>query len=212
MLAACDENPLLEVYEVLRNAINKDSKITKYDISNEPILKVILENNGCGFRENCKYSQVFLKNTKDYGIYFLYDAAANKANDFYDYIEFFGMKYLIVFMDYFNDLFSDKKSEDEIENNLNEWIGNSVYVDAIKKIVDVYISTSTSAAELMGSLSSTAASSSYRFAGIFIAAKIIDELVGLTENDVDTINYKDLRRMLDEIPFQLLLLGIKFKE
>ena len=210
MLAAVDNNPLIEFHDVLYKAIK--GEIQTKDISNEPILKLILDNNGCGFTDNCTYGQEFLKCTKDYGIYFLYGASANAVNECFDYLDFYGMKYLIVFMDYFKDFYTNKNTTDEIENTLNDLMGNSIYFDAIKKIVDTFISTTVPAAELMGSLSTTAASSNYRFAGIFIAASIIDKEVGLTENDVTTINFNDLRTMLDNIQLQLLLLGIKFKD
>jgi hypothetical protein len=131
------------------------------------------------------------------------DAKANEVNNYYDYIEFFGTKYLIIFMDYFENFF--KPEQPEI-------IGRSVYFDAIKKIVDVFISTTTSAAELMGSLSTTAASNMYRFAGVFIASLIIDELVGLNEDDVSIIAYNDLKYMITNISPQLLLLGVKYLE
>ena len=211
MVGFTNNNPLLELYNVLRSHIGFQENSTIRKTNDDMIFKLILENNGCGFTDDSIYRFKMLQYTNNYGIYFVYGAKANDVNEFYDYIEFYGMRYLVVFMDYFKDFGKEYKTIDEIDANLQELMGNSIYFDAIKKIVDVYISTTTSAAELMGSESTTAASNMYRFAGIFIAAKIIDDTVGLTENDVTTIRYQDLREMINK-PIELLLLGIKFNE
>jgi hypothetical protein len=166
-------------------------------------MKLILGNNGCVFTDKSIIQLSTLKSTPNYVLGFMWDAQGNAVNNYYDYIEFFGTKYLIIFMDYFENFF--KPEQPEI-------IGRSVYFDAIKKIVDVFISTTTSAAELMGSLSTTAASNMYRFAGVFIASLIIDELVGLNEDDVSMIAYNDLKDMITNISPQLLLLGVKYLE
>lgn len=212
MLAASNDNPLNELYTVLHENIKHDSNYETKSIDNEPILKLMLANNGCGFTENCVYRQSFLENTANYGIYYLFGAQANEANGFFDYIEFFGMKYLIIFMDYFKDFYTQPElTDDEVENTLNRLMGKSIYFDALKKIVDVYISTTVPAAELMGSLSSTSASLNYRYAGVFIAAKILDDEVGLTEDDVSCISYDDIRTALDTLGIPLLTLGIRYR-
>ena len=185
---------------------NKDEVWFPYvgkDLNDEAVMKLILENNGCAFTDKSIVQLSTLKSTPNYILGFICDAKANEVNNYYDYIEFFGTKYLIIFMDYFENFF--KSEQPKI-------IGRSVYFDAIKKIVDVFISTTTSAAELMGSLSTTAASNMYRFAGVFIASLIIDELVGLNEDDVSMIAYDDLKDMITNISPQLLLLGVKYLE
>ena len=211
MVASTEKMPLFELYEAILEEFkwfknNKDEVWFPYvgkDLNDEAVMKLILENNGCAFKDKSIVHLSTLKSTPNYRVGFMLDAKANEVNNYYDYIEFFGTKYLIIFMDYFENFF--KSEQPKI-------IGRSVYFDAIKKIVDVFISTTTSAAELMGSLSTTAASNMYRFAGVFIASLIIDELVGLNEDDVSMIAYDDLKDMITNISPQLLLLGVKYLE
>ena len=211
MVASTEKMPLFELYEVILEEFkwfknNKNEAWFPYtgkDINDEAVMKLMLENNGCAFTDKSIIHLSTLESTPNYVLGFMWDAKANLVNNYYDYIEFFGTKYLIIFMDYFENFF--KPEQPKI-------IGRSVYFDAIKKIVDVFISTTTSAAELMGSLSTTAASNMYRFAGVFIASLIIDELVGLNEDDVSMIAYDDLKGMITNISPQLLLLGVKYLE
>lgn len=211
MVASTEKMPLFELYEVILEEFkwfknNKDEVWFPYvgkDLNDEAVMKLILGNNGCVFTDKSIIQLSTLKSTPNYVLGFMWDAQGNAVNNYYDYIEFFGTKYLIIFMDYFENFF--KSEQPKI-------IGRSVYFDAIKKIVDVFISTTTSAAELMGSLSTTAASNMYRFAGVFIASLIIDELVGLNEDDVSMIAYNDLKDMITNISPQLLLLGVKYLE
>ena len=211
MVASTEKMPLFELYEVILEEFkwfknNKNEAWFPYtgkDINDEALMKLILENNGWAFTDKSIIHLSTLESTPNYVLGFMWDAKANLVNNYYDYIEFFGTKYLIIFMDYFENFF--KSEQPKI-------IGRSVYFDAIKKIVDVFISTTTSAAELMGSLSTTAASNMYRFAGVFIASLIIDELVGLNEDDVSMIAYNDLKDMITNISPQLLLLGVKYLE
>lgn len=212
MKGVFNNNPLLELYEVLRAYIGFGENSSIRSLNNEDaILKLILENNGCAFSDGARYRFKELAYTPNYTLYFIYGAKGNSVNEFYDYIEIYGMKNLIIFMDYFEDLNKSYNPSNDIDKNLQELMGNSIYFDAIKKIVDVYISTTTNAAELMGSESTTAASNMYRFAGLLIAAKIIDDTIGLTENDVSTIRYEDLRKMLNR-PFEIVLLGIRVND
>lgn len=212
MVTSTETMPLFELYEVILSEFkwfknNKDEAwfpyIGRTMNTDESVMKLILENNGCAFTDKSIIHLSTLKSTPNYVLGFMWDARANEVNNYYDYIEFFGTKYLIIFMDYFENFF--KSEQPEI-------LGRSVYFDAIKKIVDVFISTTTSAAELMGSLSTTAASNMYRFAGVFIASLIIDEFVGLNEDDVSMIAYNDLKDMITNISPQLLLLGVKYLE
>lgn len=212
MVTSTETMPLFELYEVILSEFkwfknNKDEAwfpyIGRTMNTDESVMKLILENNGCAFTDKSIIHLSTLKSTPNYVLGFMWDARANEVNNYYDYIEFFGTKYLIIFMDYFENFF--KSEQPKI-------LGRSVYFDAIKKIVDVFISTTTSAAELMGSLSTTAASNMYRFAGVFIASLIIDELVGLNEDDVSMIAYDELKYMITNISPQLLLLGVKYLE
>ena len=224
MKAATDENPLYEFYleiynelEWLKNNINIEAFPVGKPINedSEALLKLILENNGCAFNDYPVMHEHTLSNVKDYSLLFIYGGKANEKNDCFDYIEFYNYRYLIVFMDYFYEFFNNIESsagEDDVEGNLNELMGRSVYFDALKKVSDIFISTITPYAEISNTLATTAAANNYRFAGIFIAAKLINDFVGLGQEDQYLIKYTDLMNMLENIPMTLLLNGVKFLE
>ena len=211
MLGAYNENPYMELYEVLRDRFvyNYNESVTNID-NDSPLMKLILQNNGCSFTDKCVYIHKFLEYTNNYTICFMYGAMGNSVNEFFDYIEFYGMKYFIIFMDYFKDFGENKPStNDEVNDTLNELMGNSVYFDAIKKIVDVFIYTTVNPSLMNSFLSTTSAANNYRYMGIFIAAKIIDEKCGLTENDVSVMNYEELKNTIDTISMKLLMIGVR---
>ena len=216
MIGYYDNDPLLELHDVLVNEFVElkknliDKVITdQVGIIEDTLLRYILLNNGCGLSVNTRYRKVKLKSTDKYGIYFMYGAIGNKANEFFDYIEFYGMKYLVVFMAYFKGLFIKEKSDDEVTNNLQELMGNSVYVDAIRKIVDIYLATTISMSEIASpSLSTTAAASRYRFASTIIAANIIDIFVGLKEDDISYMKYEEIMELIGK-NFKISILGIR---
>ena len=210
MVSYSDNNMYLELYDILsENFLYSKNTPIRY-INDDEIFKLILWNNGCGFSDDSYYRQEFFETINNYCICFIYKAKGNEVNEYFDYMEFYGMKYLIIFMDYFKDFGKEDKLKEDDPLGI---LGNSIYFDAIKKLVDVFISTTTSSAELMGPfLSSTVASNNYRFMGIFIAAKIIDDKIGLKEEDTYLIKYEDLKKMIDKIPMRLLLSGIKYYE
>ena len=200
----------MELYEVLKNKFVYDLNESVTNINNDRALKLILQNNGCLFSDNCVYTHKFLDYTSNYGICFIYGAMGNHVNEYFDYIEFYGMKYIVIFMDYFKDFGVKKEpTDDEVNNTLNELMGNSVYFDAIKKIVDVFIYTTVNPSLMNSFLSTTSAASNYRYMGIFIAAKIIDEKCGLTENDISIMDYTELKETIDTMSMDLLMIGVR---
>lgn len=216
MIGYYDNDPLLELHDVLVNEFSElkknliDKVITnQVGIIEDTLLRYILLNNGCRLSVNTTYRKVKLKSTDKYDIYFMYGAIGNKANEFFDYIEFYGMKYLVVFMDYFKGLFIKEKSDDEVTNNLQDLMGNSIYADAIRKIVDTYLATTISMSEIASpSLSTTAAASRYRFASTIIAANIIDTFVGLKEDDISYMKYEEIMELIGD-NFKISILGIR---
>ena len=192
MVSYSDNNMYLELYDILsENLLYSKNTPIRY-INDDEIFKLILWNNGCGFSDDSYYRQEFFETINNYCICFIYKAKG------------------IIFMDYFKDFGKEDKLKEDDPLGI---LGNSIYFDAIKKLVDVFISTTTNSAELMGPfLSSTVASNNYRFMGIFIAAKIIDDKIGLKEEDTYLIKYEDLKKMIDKIPMKLLLSGIKYYE
>ena len=210
MLGAYNENPYMELYQVLKDKFVYNPNESVTNIDDDIAFKLILQNNGCSFSDKCLYTHKYLNYTSNYGICFIHGAMGNTVNEYFDYIEFYGMKYLIIFMDYFKE-FGVKKpvTNDEVNDTLNELMGNSVYFDAIKKIVDVFIYTTVNPSLMNSFLSTTSAANNYRYMGIFIAAKIIDEKCGLTENDVSIMDYKELKNTIDNMSMNLLMIGIK---
>ena len=108
-------------------------------------------------------------------------------------------------MDYFIDINKPLETDDDI------FLGRSKYFDAIRQIVDVFLATTTTYAEINSSiLSTTILGNAYRFAGAFIAAKLIQDICGeITENDQEIMKLEDLQEMLT-YPLSLLLNGIKY--
>lgn len=217
MYAKTDLNFLKEFHQILYNQFSLFKiffiNASPNPISNDRVLELLLKNNGCGISDDCHYNVVSLRSVSDYYIYFIYGAAANQANDYFDYIEIMGTKNLVIFMDYFSDLIRKKEvnKDDAIDAELDRLMGRSVYFDAIKKLTDIFTSTIT-VVPAIGALTSTSAANAYRFAGVFIAADIIGLFGELTENDISYISFEDLKEMMNSIPMNLLLLGAKYRD
>ncbi len=114
-------------------------------------------------------------------------------------------------MDYFDKFFEKRVSDDDnsVEGNLKRAMGKSIYFDAIKKIVELFISITS---PVTGMLNATAAANNYRYAPIFIAATILDHYVSLREEDVSSMDFNMLNSIIDKISLDLLLLGVKVIE
>ena len=111
MVGKYENNPLKLIYDSLRNEllyVKNNSQFKSFphgkEIGKDGILKFILMNNGCSFSDDCTFSTHDLdfnsNGTVDYKVIYMYNAMANKANEFFDYIEFKGMPTLIVFISY----------------------------------------------------------------------------------------------------------------
>ena len=199
-----DENSLYEFYNALKIFFNEEPSYGFKPIVSDQLLKLILMNNGCSFKPEAEYytKQIIT----DYYVIIIKYAMGNSINEFFDYIEAYGAKNLVIFMDYFDNY---------IDNNFNDplnILGKSVYFDAFKKLTDVFIETTTSTAEIMGSLTNTCAAANYRYAGLFIAASLINDKYGLQEEDQSLIPYNEIMNILNNIDIKLLLLGIKHLE
>ena len=206
MKALYDDHPLTEFYNVLKNAIAnlkdamQSAEFRSPNAVEDPICKLILQNNGCAFGDKTYFEDIKLVSTPNYAIKFVYGGKANTILECYDYIEFYGMRYLVIFMDEFIDLHTDEP--DPI-------FGRGQYVDKFSKLVDVFIQT---AYPVGANLHATCAGNMYRFAPTLIACSIIDELFGLQESDINTMPYGEVREMLDNVGIGLLTVGIRIKE
>ena len=203
-------SPLYELYTVIDEQFAEYSKyLDGIDCENpyaedklDKGLELILHNNGCSLTDDAKARYIKLKYTENYYIVFVVGAKGNEVNEFFDYIEFHGIKHLVVFWDFFVDIYKDPAPV----------IGRSNYFEAIKKITDVFIATTSPATEVIRILATTAAANMYRFSSTFLAAAFLDKYFGITEDDVSLIKYEDLRNMLDNIELKNLLDGIKYLE
>ena len=211
MYGALEKLPLEELYEFIKNELEWMQQHKQYAIASmksvedDRILKLLMLHNGCGIATNPVFHSYTFNTIKDYRLLCLYACKANDVNKFFDYTEFFGAKHLLIFMDYFVDINKPLETDDDI------FLGRSKYFDAIRQIVDVFLATTTNYAEINSSiLSTTIMGNAYRFAGLFIAAKIIQDICGkITENDQEIMKLEDLQEMLN-YPLSLLLNGIKY--
>ena len=194
-------NPLVEFHDILKSVLLEDPK-NNSNITKDNVCKAILYNNGCKFTDNVEplFQHIKLESIDNYYLTIAYNCNGNEVNDFYDYIEYYGNKYLVIFKTCFLGLIN--KVEDEL-------FRYSQYVDIIIKLVDVFLNTTSSMAEISGALNTSAAANNYRYAPTIIACDIVDKLVGLTEKDVSNIKYEDIRDMLDHYSLNKLLIGIR---
>lgn len=217
-----DFNPLCmfsdEMYLALHNFImpNKLPDKNQY-MPIEPLLKKILLNNGCGFKDGAREKLVQI--LPDYILCFIIGGQGNQANEFFDFVELYGMQYLVVFLDNFKGIKTsnetlpdkDKLSSDEvISYGMNTLMGNSPYFDDIKKLTDVFVSTIYNPAIQTQSLAATAAASNYRWAGAIIAGKILNSFRPLTEYDIEGISLNDLMQLINsQNPLNMILSGVR---
>lgn len=216
-----DYNPLElfsnTLYDALSEFILKPT-VMNY-VSVEPLLKTILLNNGCAFTDRAIEKMVEI--TSDYTLCFIIGAKGNEVNECYDFIELYGMQYLVIFLDSFKGIKTgnavipdkDKLSPDEVVSyGLNTLMGNSAYFDDIKKIVDIFTLTMYNPAIQTQSLQATSAAGNYRWAGAIIAGKILNSFRPLTENDVSGISLEELMKIINSnMGLGFILSGIRVK-
>ena len=202
-------DPIHEFYLILNSILNKNNNSDFCNLSlndKEQNMKLILLNNGCGFIDEPKFCAYVMKSVERYAIYFISGAKGNDVNEFYDYIEHLGYKYLIIFVDYFKDYLTGECNNPDPLNIM----GNSVYFDAFNKLASVFISTGATTPMISSSLLITCAYNKYKFAPVLVAACLLNNRYGLKEEDQSLIPYNDIMKMI-KIPKSELFSGIKFK-
>lgn len=204
------ENPLFEFHNVLlkqfQNLKNGTSDVS-YCITPSRILKLILHNNGCQV-DNMVYAIDNIKSLGDgYEIIFAYNSMGNGSNIFFDYVEIYNTKILVIFMDHFKNMFEPRKP---ISEGIETLTDRSQYFEAIIKISNVFIETFAPMAEIMGSLSATSAATLYRLAPTFIAGNILIELADFTEDDAPG-GATQITDLINKTGIKLLLCGIREK-
>lgn len=172
----------------------------------DDILKLILLNNGCKINESYEPKQMIreISTEDEYEIRFITGMIGNDANEFYDFLVFNGKKVLVIFEDYFN-FVTDKDISNDSEVNITALMGNSIYYDALKKIVEVFYLTSE---PIPGSLLTTAMVSTQRWNQAIIAIHIINHFKPVDDNDVVDMPIEDARNILNG-NVKLQLYGIR---
>lgn len=187
-----DESPIYKLYTLL------DKELTKKYTCNmqiDKILKYILLNNGCKINEGYAQYQCIENIIPDeYSICFINGIIGNDVNEYYDFITFNGMKYLIVFKDYFKDISYGTYNSQDPMLDLKIAMGNSVYYDAIKKIVEVFYLTSE---PVPNGLLTTAMAATQRWNQAIIAIHILNQFKPVDENDIPDIPMDDINKILD---------------
>lgn len=189
-----EENPIHELYLILRDILHMKNKSDVMFNEIDDLFKLILLNNGCKIESNNTphiYTTYIIK--EEYNLCFITGMIGNDANEFYDFVIFNGMKILVIFLDYFNDISYGTYNSQDPMVDLKIAMGNSVYYDAIKKIVEVFYLTSE---PIPGGLLTTAMVTTQRWNQAIIAIHILNEYKPVDENDVSDIPMEDIRKIL----------------
>ena len=171
----------------------------------DDLLMMILLNNGCKSSDKKPHYLMINIIPNEYQICFITGMIGNDANEYYDFLIFNGMKVLVIFLDYFNNIIDKYVDEDDPLYQLKISIGNSVYYDAIKKIVEVFYLTSE---PMPGGLLTTSMATTQRWNQSIIAIDILNIFKPIDENDVSDIPIEDIEKILDG-NIKLQLYGIR---
>ena len=210
-----EESPILNLYGNMYREL--ESYIMQFNYSDinidrgyyrklDEILKLILLNNGCKISQEKEQEQYFCDIIpNEYQICFVTGMIGNDANEYYDFLIFNGVKVLVIFIEYFNDIIVGEVDEDDELYNLKTAMGNSVYYDAIKRIVEVFYLTSE---PMPRGLLTTTMATTQRWNQAIIAINILNEFKPVDENDVSDISMSDIKKILNG-KINLQLYGIR---
>lgn len=206
-----DDNPIYNLYCNLHDELiyyyDRNKSVLTYD-EIDPILNLILLNNGCKLPDNSnikphqKYYDII---PNEYKVCFICGMIGNDTNEYYDFFVFNGIKTLVIFLDYFNDISYGVYNSQDPMLELKIAMGNSIYYDAIKKIVEVFYLTSE---PTPSGLLTTVMAATQRWNQAIIAIHILNEFKNIDENDVSDIPMEDVIGILDG-NIELQLYGIR---
>ena len=201
-----DNNPLFILRSLLQEYINNGITGDNPDA----IIDKILLCNGYTFSENKKSNTVELYD--DFYLYFI-SGASHGDERFYDYISLYGSKYLIIPLDYFDNINKERTNYDDdnmsIEDRAKYMMGLSNEFSALKTIVEFFISVSECNIKV---LSNTIQGDIYIHASSYIAGVILlMSKCGLEENDTygNSIPYEKIIDTLSTKELSFILMGIK---
>ena len=205
MIGRYEESPIYKLYEALYNEFtmeeNSDNKS-----SIDPLLKLLLINNGCKINEEVEPTQnniTIIPNKLE--IYFIANMIGNDANEYYDFLIFNGKKIIVIFTDYFQFVTIKDLDPEDPMYELRMAIGNTIYYNAIKKIVEIFYLISE---PMPGGLLTTTMVTTQRWNQAIIAANIINEFKPIDENDICDIPINEVKEMLNK-DVRLQLYGIR---
>jgi hypothetical protein len=172
----------------------------------DEVLKLILLNNGCKISDsNEPIQSIHTIIPDEYQICFITGMIGNDANEYYDFVIFNGMKILVVFLDYFNGMIDGNLDKNNPFYQIQLTMGNSVYYDAIKKIVEIFYLTSE---PTPAGILTTAMATTHRWNQAIIAITILNNVKPVDEYDISDIPMEDVRKILDA-DIKLQLYGIR---
>lgn len=211
MIAKHKENPVYLLYdklfEILKFNIENDNKEYNYR-EIDRLTKNILLNNGCRIPSDNSEQYIVSTDTiipNEYVVYFIKGMIGNNANEYYDFLISNGMKVLVIFLDYFDIVKNDSINNNDPLYELKINMGNSVYYDAIKRIVEVFYLTSE---PIPSGLLTTAMATNQRWNQAIIAIHILNYFKPVDENDVSDIAMEDVKKILNT-DIKLQLYGIR---
>lgn len=173
---------------------------TKLNEKIDPLLKNILMNNGCGFIADGQEPTMLQYDLIEdqYVLCFICGGKANSVNEYFDYVYFNGTQYLVVFLDYFMDIMSARSTDeiDIIESTAKDFMGASIYFDAISKITSIFLTTLLNPAVFTSALSTTSAGLLARNLPLIVAANFVYNCLGTLEEE-DIYGHMSLQVLTD---------------
>ena len=208
MIGKYGYNPIEIFYQELYKGFTDKIKDKEFDVIDQ-VLKLILLNNGCKIDPDVEqYQEIKVIIPDEYEVYFISGMIGNDANEFYDFLIFNGKKVLVIFEDYFNFVTDDDINSKDSIISIIGMMGNSIYYDALKKIVEIFYLTLE---PNPGGLLTTSMSTIQRWNQAIIAIKIINFFKPVDDNDIVDMPIEDIQNILNGNT-KLQLYGIRTTE
>lgn len=204
-------DPILNTYNILYDVIKRyHAKGVNFEKEIDPLLFKILMSNSClSSNKHTPKTLSFDVIDDEVKIVFVENMMGNAAKEYMNFVDIFGTKYIIIFIDYFDGI---KDVKDNKEDDIKDVLGNFNYIDALASIVKFIIKIII---PINGDMSITCcAGIRYYKAPIIIAAKIINDISPIDpEIDLPTvmeIPWDELKEIIneDKINIELSLIGV----
>lgn len=178
-----DYNILFKLYDILDKSIYYflNGKIDNDKRTDDVIVDLVGYN---GAKTSDYVATKTIEICDDTYICLLYGILGNEMNEVFDYLEIYGSSYIIVFMDYFKNIKTENIGNEDslnMEEKLSYVMGNSTAFNGISQIVEFFIKLTSRVKPNSGTIQEKINST----APTMIAAKILNDIKPLTENDCD---------------------------